>query len=160
MYVLVYRIPKTYSNGEKIRLKQGFNKTNALIMKSTFQKRLNFKILHAFMLLQWIQSTSNIWYYRRHECFLLNSMKNVFKAIYLILKAYKKTGWISQTRPLSFTNITQPTTLFARSFRRRFFAYHYAVNHPHTNIILSWFSIPLVLKCATKILKIGVQIKI
>ena len=28
-------------------------------------------------------------------------------------------------------------TLFARSFRRRFFAYHYAVNHPHTNIILS-----------------------
>ena len=32
IYVLVYRIPKTYSNGEKIRLKQGFNKTNALIM--------------------------------------------------------------------------------------------------------------------------------
>ena len=29
------------------------------------------------------------------------------------------------------------TTLFAKSFRRRFFAYHYAVNHPHTNIILS-----------------------
>ena len=27
--------------------------------------------------------------------------------------------------------------LFARSFRRRFFVYHYAVNHPHTNIILS-----------------------
>ena len=51
-------------------------------------------------------------------------------------------------------------TLFARSFRRRFFAYHYAVNHPHTNIILSWFSIPLVLKCVAKILKIGLQIKI
>ena len=51
-------------------------------------------------------------------------------------------------------------TLFARSFRRRFFAYHYAVNHPHTNIILSWFSIPLVLKCTAKILKIGLQIKI
>ena len=51
-------------------------------------------------------------------------------------------------------------TLFARSFRRRFFAYHYAVNHPHTNIILSWFSILLVLKCAAKILKIGLQIKI
>ena len=32
------------------------------------------------------------------------------------------------------------TTLFARSFRRRFFAYHYAMNHPHTNIILSSFS--------------------
>ena len=51
-------------------------------------------------------------------------------------------------------------TLFARSFRRRFFAYYYAVNHPHTNIILSWFSIPLVLKCGAKILKIGLQIKI
>ena len=51
-------------------------------------------------------------------------------------------------------------TLFARPFRRRFFAYHYAGNHPHTNIILSWFSIPLVLKCAAKILKIGLQIKI
>ena len=42
-----------------------------------------------------------------------------------------------------------------RSFRRRFFAFHYDVNHPHTNIILSWFGIPLVLKCAAKILKIG-----
>ena len=52
------------------------------------------------------------------------------------------------------------TTLFARSFRRRVFAYSYTVNHPHTNIILSWFSIPLVLKCAAKILKIGLQIKI
>ena len=51
-------------------------------------------------------------------------------------------------------------TPFARSSRRSFFAYHYAVNHPHTNIILPWFSIPLILKCATKILKIGLQIKI
>ena len=42
----------------------------------------------------------------------------------------------------------------------RFFAYHYAVNHPHTNITLSLFSIPLVLKCAAKSLKIGLQIKI
>ena len=52
------------------------------------------------------------------------------------------------------------TTLFARSFRRRFSAYHYAVNHSHTNIIISLFSIPLVLKCAAKILKIDLQIKI
>ena len=52
------------------------------------------------------------------------------------------------------------TTPYARSFRRRFFAFHYAVNHPHTNIFLSWFSIPLVLKCVAKILKIGLQIKI
>ena len=41
----------------------------------------------------------------------------------------------------------------------RFFAYHYAVNHPHTNIILSRVSIPLVLKCASKRLKIVLQIK-
>ena len=34
-------------------------------------------------------------------------------------------------------NIYFILTLFARSFRRRFFAYHYAVNHPNTNIILS-----------------------
>ena len=51
-------------------------------------------------------------------------------------------------------------TLYARSFRRRFFAFHHAVNHPHTNIILSWLSIPLVLKCAAELLKIGLQIQI
>ena len=45
-------------------------------------------------------------------------------------------------------------TPYATSFRRRFFAYHKAMRHPHTNIILSLFSIPLVLKCAAKILKI------
>ena len=49
---------------------------------------------------------------------------------------------------------------YATSFRRRFFAYHNAMTHPHSNIILSLFSIHLVLKCAAKILKIGVQIKI
>ena len=41
-----------------------------------------------------------------------------------------------------------------------FFAHHHAMKYPHTSIILSWFSIPLVLKCAAKILKIGLQIKI
>ena len=51
------------------------------------------------------------------------------------------------------------STSYATSFRKWFFAYHHAVKHPHTNIILS-FSIPLVLKRATKILKIGLQIKI
>ena len=49
---------------------------------------------------------------------------------------------------------------YATSFRRRFFAYHHAMTHPHLNIILSLFSIPLVLKCAAKILKIGLKIKI
>ena len=34
------------------------------------------------------------------------------------------------------------------------------MKHPHTNIILSRFRIPLVLKCAANILKIGLQIKI
>ena len=52
------------------------------------------------------------------------------------------------------------STLFARSFRRRFFVYHHAVKHLYTCTILSWLSIPLVLKCAAKILKIGLQIKI
>ena len=49
------------------------------------------------------------------------------------------------------------STLYARSFRKRFFMYMYrhAVNHPHTNIILSRFSIPLVLKRAAKILIIS-----
>ena len=60
---------------------------------------------------------------------------------------------------VSVTQVDYPT-LYARSFRRRFFAYHHAVKHPHTSIILSWLSTPLVLKCATKILKIGLQIKI
>ena len=46
-------------------------------------------------------------------------------------------------------------TLFARSFRRRFFSYHHTVKHPHISTILSWLSIPLVLKCAAKILTIG-----
>ena len=57
------------------------------------------------------------------------------------------TAWVSQTTP------------YARSFRRRFFVYHQTVKHPHTRIILSWLSIPLVLKCAAKCLKIGLQIK-
>ena len=49
---------------------------------------------------------------------------------------------------------------YALSFRRRFFAYHQAMTHPHSNMILSLFCIPLVLKCAAKILKIGLQINI
>ena len=38
--------------------------------------------------------------------------------------------------------------------------YHHAITIPHSNIVLSLFSIPLVLKCAAKNLKIGLQIKI
>ena len=34
------------------------------------------------------------------------------------------------------------------------------MKHPHINFILSLHSIPLVLKCATKIVKIGLQITI
>ena len=52
------------------------------------------------------------------------------------------------------------TTMYATSFRRRFFKYPHAITHPHSNIILSLISIPLVLKCASKILEIGLQIKI
>ena len=50
-------------------------------------------------------------------------------------------------------------TPYATSFKRRFSAYHHAVKLPHTNIILSWFIIPLVLKCAAKTLNISLQIK-
>ena len=59
-----------------------------------------------------------------------------------------------------FSDQRSVTTLFATSFRRRLFAYHHTVKHPHTCIILPWLSIPLVLKCAAQILKIGLQIKI
>ena len=52
------------------------------------------------------------------------------------------------------------TSPYATSFRRRFFTNHCTVKHPHTSSILSGFSIPLFLKCATKILKIGLQIKL
>ena len=48
---------------------------------------------------------------------------------------------------------SKPTNPYATSFRRRFFSYHSATRHPHTNIFLSLFIIPLVLKCATNILK-------
>ena len=61
---------------------------------------------------------------------------------------------------LRFYDPVTTTTPYATSFRRRFFACHKAMRHPHTNIILSLFSIPLVLKCAAKFLKIGSQIKI
>ena len=37
--------------------------------------------------------------------------------------------------------------------------FHQAMKYPHINIILSLYSIPLVLKCAAKILIIGSQIK-
>ena len=38
--------------------------------------------------------------------------------------------------------------------------YPHTMTNPHSNIILSLISSPLVLKCAAKILKIGLQIKI
>ena len=51
------------------------------------------------------------------------------------------------------------TTPNATSFGRRFFAYHHAMKHPHTNIILSLSNIHFVLKCAAKSLKIGLLIQ-
>ena len=48
-------------------------------------------------------------------------------------------------------------TPLAKSFRRLFYVcmYHHAMKHHHTNIIVSLFSIPFVLKWAAKSLKIG-----
>ena len=40
---------------------------------------------------------------------------------------------------------TVRATPYETSFRRRFFAYHKDMRHPHTNIILSLYSIPLIL---------------
>ena len=48
-------------------------------------------------------------------------------------------------------------TPYATSFRRRFLGYYHAMAHPYSNIILSLFSIPLVLKCAAKILNIRIR---
>ena len=45
-------------------------------------------------------------------------------------------------------------------FISMFYRYHYAMNCPHANIFLSIFSTNFVLKCATNILKIGLQINI
>ena len=101
------------------------------------------------------------------EIFMVRSLP---KALFISWQVNVKLQWLvwaCNQKPCSFmalwgrcTGTRSVTTLFARSFGRRVFAYHYAVNHPHTNIILSWFSIPLVLKCAAKILKIGLQINI
>ena len=56
--------------------------------------------------------------------------------------------------------IDNTTTAFVASFRRMFYAYHQAIKPHHTNIILSLFSIPFVLKCAAKSLKVGLHIEI
>ena len=46
-------------------------------------------------------------------------------------------------------------TLLTPSFGNHLFAYHLVLKHPHTNMILSSFCIPNVVKSATKILKMG-----
>ena len=47
---------------------------------------------------------------------------------------------------------------FVQSLRSMFYAYHQAMKHHYTDIILSLFGIPFVLKCAVKSLKICLQI--
>ena len=70
------------------------------------------KISNIYMHLQFIQTTSNIWYYQSRKCFLQNSvvhMKYVplptlptsFKSRYAILKAYKKRGYVDSCYFLS-----------------------------------------------------------
>ena len=51
------------------------------------------------------------------------------------------------------------STPLMTSFRRMFYAYHHAMKHHHTNIILSLFSIHFGLKCATNNLNISSSIK-
>ena len=45
------------------------------------------------------------------------------------------------------------TPPYATPFMWRFFMYHHAIKHRHTNIIASLFSIPFVLKCVAKLSK-------
>ena len=65
--------------------------------------------------------------------------KSVPATLRLTTPRKRESSEIQGTRaPTSLLeNVFCDPTLFARSFRRRFFAYYYAVNHPHTNIILS-----------------------
>ena len=109
--------------------------------------------------LRYSQYTVSIYFLTAHV-FIVASKLSEISSYDIVLGLYINT--FSQYIVKQFLDFCfdPKTTLFARSFRRRVFAYHYAVNHPHTNIILSWFSIPLVLKCAAKSLKIGLQIKI
>ena len=76
-----------------------------------------------------------------------------------LFRCFKKSSCQLLVKECALSTGKLPTT-YVTSFRRRFFAYHNAMRHPDTNIILSLFGIPFVLKCAAKILKIGSQIKI
>ena len=62
--------------------------------------------------------------------FSIGKLFSYLQTLRLMIHSLKKIG--SDTHFVK----SHPTP-YARSFRRRFFAYHYAVNHPHTNIILS-----------------------
>ena len=55
--------------------------------------------------------------------------------------------------------ITLTCTPLETSFRSMFYVYYHGMKQLCTNIILSIFSTYFVLKCATKSLKIGSQIK-
>ena len=54
----------------------------------------------------------------------------------------------------------EDTYTFVTSFRRRFYAYHRAMKHHHTNIILSLLLFLFVLKFNANNLKIGLRTKI
>ena len=56
---------------------------------------------------------------------------------------------------LSFSLEKLRSTLLTPSFGNHLFQYHLVLKHPHTNMILSSFCIPKVVKSATKKLKIG-----
>ena len=49
---------------------------------------------------------------------------------------YKSSAEGAEDGVAKFTSLVRATP-YARSFRRRVFAFHYAVNRPPTNIILS-----------------------
>ena len=57
-------------------------------------------------------------------------------------------------------NKSVATTLLTQSFGNHRFANYHVHKHPITNLIMSSFCIPKVLKSAAKILEIGSQIKL
>ena len=111
-----------------------------------------------------------IWYPLEIKLLLLLLYKVEIILVQLTLFVFLTASYNIKLRPVTRTRFkcvkrlllehVLCSTSYATSFRRRFFPYHHAVNHPHTNITLSWFSISLFLKYAANILKIGLQIKI
>ena len=68
-------------------------------------------------------------------------------------------GRLVRTMSMPLDRFENETTLLTPPLGNYLFANYHVLNHPLTNLILSSFYIPKVLKCAAKIMEIGLQIK-